>query len=434
MSTLEQLPREIAAEILSNLHCSDLASTSRLSRRMNAISEPLLYKVPVLTNYGNDKPPCLQIFLRTLLSPGGGRLATYVQSINMERQPWTACHDKDPERSLEQSTDIALFKAAATPFGLRDDIGFQDSQIMLLLHYLPHLHALRIIPLDGSDDPSAGLFDEDIDPQIDNLPPGLQQLREFRCFSRDTDGGVSPNTFLTLLQLPCIRTIKVHITYEMGISLRSAAAAAGTSVVTDLRLTNGTLSLEPLQCILRIPIALTSFSYSAGSPHPDFDIGEALLPLRATLKFLRIEFMHLTEPIGSLREWAALRTLKCSLAVLLGKWQERESLRLVDVLPLGLRELDVRSDPYWSVDAALDQKMELLMEKETVRPELKVLAVGWGPKWWLDKLSLACEAAAVELKESESRWRDVGRQFPRTEGIFTPDMGHRRRQYLLGKH
>lgn len=429
MSVLEQLPIEVAADILSYLPLEDLVKVSTLSRHMHVISRPLVYIAPILICREHATSPSpLQIFLRTLLSPGGETLATYIRSLHMKWQTWSICDDDDdeyddgeedengndtvndtgdPEPAHESPNDLALLFAAAIPLGLHQYLEAQEAQLVLLLHLLPRLHVLHFTPVYGSD----ALFSEFMKDHLPNdaLPIGLRQLREFHCFSHNTNGGVNPETLLTIFSLPCIQKIHVLIIDGSTIDVDAAENAAATSTVTNLTLVEADQTQQSLECILKIPVALTYFGYSTKRQHPGFHMGNALQPLQHSLQHLHLEFASTASSIGSLRDWLALRTLRCSLTPLLGKGLESNLPRLADMLPVGLLELEILRDRHWSVAAEANQAIDLLREKQSVVTGLVTLAVVISPSYMMretqhqDALRSECEAAAVALVDIKLR-------------------------------
>lgn len=443
MTVLENLPNEIFSEIFSYLSCADFATISHLSHHMHALSQPLLYTAPDLTRTCGALSS-IHMLLRTLLSPGGDILASYVRSLDVELEDYYAfdygeeSEDGDGfERPGEYPREIALLEAAATPLGLHRYLKFEDAQLVLLLHYLPRLYSLNICLLYGNDTPfSIFMATHNPGQHTGNLPPGLQQLRLFRCTSDHHNGGVSPVVLLTLLSLPSIQKIDVQIADASSIDFDNAKAAVGTSTVTNLRFSKARMSQRALWCILKIPVALTSFTYSTDRPHPEFLLGIALLPLRLVLQHLHLECGDDMPTIGSLREWPALRTLSCSLNVLLGRGQlglrgqllsgQLKSLqRLTDVLPSGLRRLGIQASRYWTVAAEVDKEVELLSDKESLLPGLETLAVVISPPnmarevRFQNTLRMACEASGVQLVDIQAS----------RGSRYTGCMGPRRLQY-----
>lgn len=146
----------------------------------------------------------------------------------------------------------------------------------------------------------------------------------------------------------------------------------------------------------------------------------ALEPLKKSVRVLHLDFGEVDSttsdegqgfPLpyneGSLREWSVLTTLSCSLAPLLGKGQMDGSPRLADVLPMGLRELEILQDSYWLVGEAVNHVVELLVRKEPVVPRLERVAVemeDWMSKWVVEKLVVACETAGVSLVDESFCW------------------------------
>ncbi|KAL0636969.1 hypothetical protein Q9L58_004072 [Maublancomyces gigas] len=199
-------------------------------------------------------------------------------------------------------------------------------------------------------------------------------------------------------------------------------AAAETSTVTRLRFSYAEMSSWALQYILRVPIALSHFSYS---PVDDIDIDlpqlmSAMAPLRPSVQYLHLDFCNvelmtidevdkfiLPYDEGSLRSWSMLRTLSCSLMPLLGNGQRDGSPRLMNVLPAGIRELEILEDCIWSIPEKVDQIVEMLAQKDWVVPCLEKLAVVLKLvkcQRATDELTIACEAAGVSFVEDSFVW------------------------------
>lgn len=417
MPALEQLPYEIAAKILSYLPASDLLSTSSLSRHMHAISQPLLYRAPYLPYTEEMVPAPLHLFLRTLLSSGGETLATYIRSFRLDyggdiEEPDT--EDDELEPTPDSLGDLALLVAAVTPLGLHQYLESEVGRLLLLLHLVPRLNSLHLRPLHRGN-PSVFKFIDGHNDTLstDALPPGLRQLREFYCLA-GYGCGLSPADLLTVLSLPCIRKIHIQVLNASCISVDTARLAAATSTVTNLLFVEADNSQRSLECILKIPIALTHFAYCAKSSHPSFDMAVALQPLRASLTHLHLECEDVLLHIGSLRDWPALRTVRSSLTSLIGKGPQDKSLSLADVLPVGLLKLEILRDPYWPVLGEVGKTVELLGRKETAVPALVTLAVMISPagmtrdRRYQANLRHACENNGVLLVHIGVRGGRIG--------------------------
>lgn len=408
MSVLERLPYEIATEIFSYLPRTELAIVSRLTRQMHALCQPLLYRSLSLINSRRPGPPSsLKVILRSLLSPGGEKLATYVRSLHVQMD------GDNTEPTPQCPNDLALFTGAASLLGLTKSLASQAGQVELLLHLLRRLHILSITTSNNSTDLFSHLiYTNDTTLASMPHPSCLHHLREFQCL----DGGVSPKALLVLLQLPGIRKIAVHLTEEPLIPLHPIEAAAGTSPVTSLRFTSGYMNPGLLEHIFKIPIALTDLSFTAQNSYSIFPIsrfGDHLQSLRGTLQHLHVDLSVVVPRIathqppslfrlGSFRDWPALQTVRCSLSILLGRGMVPGRLRLSDVLPPGLRELDIQGDKFWSVEEEADRLIELLREEAVVISGMVKLAVGRGREGLRskDRLLVACEATGVELVDN----------------------------------
>lgn len=411
MAILEEVPNEILHEIISRLCPTDLVCTSTVSRHFQSISQAPLYRNPLLRVWGKKDTP-LQLFLRTLLlSPDRQTLASYVRSLTVELEARTA--------PKPDSLDISLLTAAAISLGFNDHpLSAQGAQIVLLLRLLPRLNILDLWALDEGRGLGYTYFEDVLQPPL-TLPLALQTIYEFRSVGTTSATGVTPMILVALMALPSIRKIVVAVTDEDIESedfLTAAAAAAGTSRVTELHLLYGDLTHRSLGAILKIPQALTRFSYSTMVAHSYFELvefGEALAPLRSSLQHMWIDFADTErlgdedmdedcyDTIGSLRGWEVLQTLDCPLMALLGRSRTAGSRRLSDMLPLGLHILRVVGDHYWTTGEVVDQVVGLLEQGGI--PALQglevvftgeVLAVGMK-----ERLSRACERSHVLLIE-----------------------------------
>lgn len=349
----------------------------------------------------------------------------------------------DDVHGVRVQREASLYRAAVSRFGL---IQQPFMSFLLLLHLLPHLQQLTIgnlSPADRCTDTIGAISHAE-------LTAGLQSLREFTSVQQ----GISSATFCKLLTLPRIRSIVVSlskpyehednpddadssmypsdistcdsetifpsdisscssdVSYHRARSPWSAthflAVASGTSTVTALRIRHTALASGALEHILTIPRALERFRYDCSYRSPDVDltaIGRALLPLRSTLQALWLGCGHhpvldATHTIGTLCGWPELYTVRVSLVLLLGGARRPGGLRLENLLPAGLRVLQVLPDKEWSLEAAVDVVVRLLRMKRVVLPMLESVAVlREVPKreeMW-NMLVAACEDAGVEL-------------------------------------
>lgn len=397
MSVLEQLPLEISTEILSYLPSTDLLVTSKLSRHMCTVSQPLLFKNPILRSGNGTTKSALQIFLEVLLSPGGKTLANNVRSLDVQ---W--------DSRLKSDSDISLLTNAASQLGLRLPLTWEDGQLVLLLHLLPCLHNLELIPPGEGDDRLVDLIAAQTPTMPETtLPLGLRHLRRFKCTPNSTHCGVHPSMLLTLLQMPCMRELNVRLIDADTLAPGDFGAAASTSRVTHMRLLCTAVPAASLTRILSVPTGLTHFTYSAYRCDVHLaDFGAALLPLKKSLRVLHLELYGFRQTpedpgIGCLRDWPALHTLRGSMLEFLGR---SDTIALVDVVPAGIRELEILSDRYWSVVQEKEKMLEMVRQKARV-PGLRVLAADLGGRAGLRSLALltaACEEAAVVLVDNSS--------------------------------
>lgn len=78
----------------------------------------------------------------------------------------------------------------------------------------------------------------------------------------------------------------------------------------------------------------------------------------------------------------------------------RDGVPLVEALPLGLKELDIKGDRFWTVEEEVDVLVEYLREEAAAGMEK--LAVGRlrGGLRWKDRLVVACRVAGVRLVDN----------------------------------
>lgn len=411
MSFLDRLPLELATEILSHLPSADLARVCRVSRHIYGVCQRVLYTAVSFTSSLLKNPPSLQILLRTLLSPGGDVLAAHARSL---RVVW----DNAPSEHTRCPADMALIAAAAARLHLPMSNITPSDQIILLLHVLSPLQALELGPSYRCE--AFPTFLETPLPRI------FHRLREFRQHPSPTTGAVPLAAFLALLRLPSLRTLDVRLVYRSFFVVRpDEPSKPGTSGITSLCLRRSCLSESVLQAILRLPAALTHFSYTHETVHLGLVVDVSKFPLAlvsATLTHLHIDLSaatlsplrdNLPRPtICSLRDWHALRTLQCSLTSLLG-WERRtEAGRLAEVLPAGLRELEILADRYWAGKEMVVKVVEMLDEKESMLPALERLVMSVGRSG--NVLREACGAAEVVLVARKAGGENRPRRKART--------------------
>lgn len=221
------------------------------------------------------------------------------------------------------------------------------------------------------------------------------------------------------MSLPSIRIIEVHIDTADDTYLSTSKSNA-TSAVTDLRISYEGAIFWSFHTILKIPRALERFSCTVASDEGFYlpTLGNSLEPLRNSLQSLRLDFTQVDETyiseddddpvtcaISSLRNWPVLRTVVTSLMPLLGMGPWPNSPRLVDVLPVGIRELEILGDCYWSPAEVVREVLEMLGKKAMMVPALEKLAVLTARRMKLEtmeRLRVACEAAGVTLVEDTS--------------------------------
>lgn len=417
MANLESLPFETLTQILFLLSNANLKNTARVSRRIHDVTVSVFYNCIYLAKppgtKSNGSP--VEKHLRTLLTPGCEWYATQVRSLR-----WIRGNRRKNMIPLF-SSDVALLAEAASRHRMPAPRS-QAQQFLLLLHILPRLRELEISPPGPLS--SIMVFLESFDTTVPieplTLPAGLRTLHKFSCRHDATNSGISTGALLTLLMLPSINSIDVYLTDNCTFPLPAITAMLGHSAVEKLRLTDIKMSSESLSSLLKAPAALTHFAYSAFS-NANFILStymNAIQPLFKTLQFLQLEFpgyMSETEStsygvtilIASLQNWPALQILSCSMVLLLGTGQRAGTLRLMDVLPVGIRALEILPDAYWSYSMVVYQLVDLLRHGTKAIPKFeKVGVMGWAGEDPIaeERLKRAAKAAGVLITAKSFCW------------------------------
>lgn len=234
------VPPEILRQIISYLPFSDTASVARVSRQWHACSEEQLY-----TELRLIRPnPALALLLRTLLTPGLERLATYVRTLGFDWQFVSV-------RPMHEC-DVAVLEAASR-IGLSQIVSSIGEQVWLLLHLLPRLDALTLESLGYS--PTIDAFIGRIHDPAD-LPLALRSVRHVSCVD------IATEAMRATFRLPRIRTLELWILDK--IETPFPATDHQTSGVTHLVLSLSQVDNLSVAHILQIPRALTRLTVSIG--------------------------------------------------------------------------------------------------------------------------------------------------------------------------
>lgn len=375
--TMADIPNELFAEILSNLPARDLASTSLVTRRLRALSLPLLYRAPHLTTniraHGS-----FQQFLRTLHTPGHTYLGSFLVRLTIT---WT----HDPAIDLHPSSDMC------------------PSELDQLVHLLPLLPRMTGLHLLGPP-----YLPRNISPRLHHPQPvlpasALQSLRDFTYRWLLPSDLLSTANLLTLLSLPRIRSLDLR--QNRWHNLRDGVLPATcTSTLTHLTLRSDQFSVLPLHAVLCVPRALTHLAYLGAESGALADLAvlrRALLPVRASLVSLTITlpphspyggYHPPAGTLGGFREWPVLRELRCPMLVLV----DAAAPSLAQVLPRGIRELEIFGHYDRRMAQVVAQVVGLLGAKETVAPVLQSVTVCVGyPKRKSERKELRRAAWAV---------------------------------------
>lgn len=387
------IPNEILAEIFSlRVDVTPyLSSLSLVCRRFHSVVGPILYSEVIITKHTPSGIPC---FLRTILSRP--ILTHYVSLLDVSWVYISRASIASGE-SPQNPSDHRLFATAATSVGHTHPVDQQADQVALLLYLLPKLSVLLIDP-PGEHYPwqDPDIVERTIAEHASTLPADLPSaLRCVRTITFGPDGSeVSPTALFTMLTLPCIREIDIHVLIdapEVDTARVFTPASERTSRVTSLRFGYGTIGPVTLGRILAMPRALTRFSYIDYDGRPDgFDVAvfwEGLQRCGETLQELELWFRiaGMIEAragggggvIGSLRGWPALRSVRCQVAVFLGREPRGGGMRLREVVPEVMTELMLDDDEYWKYAEVVEEVVEMLRQRSCER----LVTVGVGGNW-----------------------------------------------------
>lgn len=368
-------PVEILREIFSYLAVADLASVSLVSPGWYAAALEPLYET------ANLSPLSLMPFLRTILTPSLDIFRTHVRTLCVAWQSLPAI-PIDP-------AVLQIFHAAAQHHGLPQSGAMSnDSLVELLLHFLPRVHTLHLSP-PGDSNSYNDFFGAT--PTGVHLPLALRSVRHLSYTSISQSRGVSNEVLLTMLSLPNIDRLEVHLLDEIDDSFPAATSA--TSALSKLHISYSQITLTSLARILAVPRALRQLSFTSdrtvGSINID-ELHDALAPVRPTLEVLEVYLqpenqwmsaMMLQLPLrDSFQDWPMLRGLRCPMRLLVGDFQGTGSRHLWEVLPRGVCELEVCIDPSWGREEVVEEFVHLLHQKVDVVPCLRKAIVGLGVK------------------------------------------------------
>lgn len=399
MPCFTDIPSELLCDVFSHLGQKDLANLCFVCRRLRLVAEPFLYRQVSLNTI---RIPVFESFEQSIrFRP---ELLTYVKSLTLRwgHSPptyWYSRHELDTPAPI----DAWIFGVVMSMFGVRSVYHVEWHHFIPLLRLLPRLEVLDLWP-------SGDLNILDIPLRYGDLPR-FECLREVRCNWENSSKAVCSATLIFLLTLPSLRTLEVRLPHRIHYSASFPGNFIGTSGVTDLRLSYGCMSAVEFETVLRIPRALTHFSYN-NFPSTLMNIQKLGWLLqrvcRATLQVLALTmrpsyitflgYYRLNFPIQSLRDWPVLRSVRSSLTVLLGPGPAQSVVHLIDVLPVVIRELEIELDTCWTETEIAAEVIELLHWKGLGEVDQLVLLtipvqVHEAARW----LSVACDVAGVKL-------------------------------------
>lgn len=461
MTFLNLIPTELLDDIVSYLDGPDLASISLVTRRLQLIAEPILYRVVHLT-YDGSTPSAFRLFCSSILNnpdrarhvqvlvlrwaedggietciTGSDRLQfSYLDNQPVPQEPYTSTATGSESADLSKTSSWIEYLTASwrkwsggkckdldNVLKCRDmNISTPVPDVLFLLYLLPSLQCLEIFAHEFSLETVTNfiLYQHSLLPA--SLPMSLRSLRELRIESIDRCGLIGPFTILTMFQLPSLRKLNIsHVDIEEP-EPPYDHCEAGTSPITHLSIRPNNSSESLLAPIIAYPRALTHLElvYTIGNNSPlDGPLfGTILQPVRNTLEQLTIYLsncpkIRLDETadyiIGSLHDWPVLRRVRCPLVVLLGTDWEYGTYILGEVLPKVIVEFVVEVDDFCGSWHVVDQVLGLMRRKKECGLELfRELAVLGVEGDDIKRIKASCVEAGVELVRGKVLWDILG--------------------------
>lgn len=436
MTFLNQFPTELLEEIVSCLDGPDLASISRVSRRLHVIAEPHLYSSVIHLTYRGSTPSVFGLFARTIMTRPD--FACRVQVLFLR---WAAEEVVEPSIGILTSGRFTyvgnrfvrlvpefsvlsvvpnVVKYLANAWrrrGLKDMKHMPVIHLQMILYLLPNLQSLDI---GATNSPLRSITEFFRDcrwiPRAE-YPMGLDSLRELRLNSNDRDDAICPWSLANILQLDGLRKLRIYDIDQISedeFPELSPSASSPASSITHLSIGFNELTGSALALVMVSLQNLTSLElvYRAAYKYPlDTPLfGSALLPLRDTLQELNIFFLYTAYvygyeemTVGSLREWPVLRRVRCPLTVLLGPEDASDGYKLAELLPTVIVKFVAEMDQFWSGDMVGHELAVLLRRKEECGLDqfTELAVVGDEANDAIAMLQAPCVAAGVELVKGE---------------------------------
>lgn len=387
MPVFQYLPTEILREILACLDLRHLRQVSRVSRFFNSITEPFLYAF--INSYVSGLTPTL----RALVARPA--LARHVQRVTFgwwKKEPGHDSGDSEQFSAMAREVNLQMpWSTETQPWTDPNQPWAVEALALLLLHMVPNIEILEI----NESFLLASYLKSTLTIPIESLPFKSLRILKFDEFSQQSR--VTPPLLHAMMRFPSLRKLMVDLeapedyVHDIAGALAAIIAFARQSSITHLSLHfGGNTCASTLQHILRMPRALTHFSYQDDTQYgyqPDSTpFRVAIRVLRPTLKSLFIggvRALRLGEPgeqtIGSLSDWPGLTTVRCTMTGLVGL-RATATARLVDLLPMGIREFGLRrtdavsylpQDEEWTASEMTDQLFDVVLQ----RPELTLVTV-----------------------------------------------------------
>lgn len=405
ITLLADFPTELLYGVISLLDPSDLARVCRLTHRLQSIAEPILYK-DVSLNIVPTSVSGIELFLYSILSCPS--LATVVRTLTLHWQEELILEVPDP-RPPSLHDAAPLIASAASRVDLELDT--PDDYIKLLLHVLPRLERLDLLPGNKLD-----IFDRN---RCHGFPARLAHLQHVTCYSMTTNRAFLHGEYLSLLRAPSIHSLDIRLEHVVNVQpLDHAISTVGAKPrVFGLALSLGYFTTEMVDELLKARRELSRFSYANLPLIRGLDGAGIATILRTdvadSLRCLVLswgtgtdsEIRRLEETlgprftVGSLRDRPVLVDIRCTLTVLLGTGPKKTTARLAALLPEVIFHFAIILDSFWSVAEIANQVVTMLEHKQ--EGELERLAAITVPSQVNGRveelLRRACKRAGVRL-------------------------------------
>ena len=335
MRAFEDIPNEILLQIASDVHSSDQLSLSLTSRRLHSIAESHLYRSVTLKDrvVETERERKLQTFLRTIISrPELGAITRHLEIMwndSFDERGEIGCkqysYDGDRARGYLATLQTLARKKGLSALAVSElENGWCRPHLSLLMHLLPSLKSLLLVWIRWNakmDTRWVWAEDEYHGP----TPVGLRTLSDLEIHQG------TAYDLIPLMSLPTLNSFRASFLYGAGGKqeiLRSMRSVKRSSKLRKLQLKFCAVDTELLDGILQLPEALDTlilmYHYSFPRHIDPSAVARTFHHQIHSLTTLSVtdvippDMIEDLEPMGSLRDFTLLKTLRIPCLYLLG--------------------------------------------------------------------------------------------------------------------